>query len=72
MSMLVAGIGILSVIVLLPLSFIRSVQATNLTNGTILRYNAECLSDFNQKLLLRWQPNQVYSSTTPNASERHW
>jgi Tfp pilus assembly protein PilV len=41
MSMMVAGIGILSVIVLLPLSFVRAVQATNLTNGTILRYNAE-------------------------------
>ena len=41
MSMLVAAIGVMSVIVLLPLSFVRSVQATNLTNGTILRYNAE-------------------------------
>jgi Tfp pilus assembly protein PilV len=41
MSMMVAGIGLLSVIVLLPLSFVRAVQATNLTNGTILRYNAE-------------------------------
>jgi hypothetical protein len=62
MSMMVAAIGILSVIVLLPLSFIRMVQATNLTNGTILRYNAECLSDFDQSLLLRWQPNQTYNA----------
>jgi Tfp pilus assembly protein PilV len=61
MSMLVAGIGIASVIVLLPLSFVRAVQATNLTNGTILRFNAECLSDFNQNLLLRWRPNQAYN-----------
>jgi Tfp pilus assembly protein PilV len=68
MSMMVAGIGILSVIVLLPLSFVRAVQATNMTNGTILRFNAECLSDVNPSLLLRWQPNQNYSATTPNAS----
>jgi Tfp pilus assembly protein PilV len=61
MSMLVAGIGIASVIVLLPLSFVRAIQATNLTNGTILRFNAECLSDVSQNLLLRWQPNQIYN-----------
>jgi Tfp pilus assembly protein PilV len=61
MSMLVAGIGILSVIVLFPLSFIRAVQATNLTNGTILRFNAESAIDVNPRLLLRWQPNQAYA-----------
>jgi Tfp pilus assembly protein PilV len=68
MSMMVAGIGILSVIVLLPLSFVRAVQATNMTNGTILRFNAECLLDANPSLLLRWQANQAYSATTVNAS----
>jgi hypothetical protein len=61
MSMLVTGIGVLSVIVLLPLSFVRAIQATNLTNGTILRYNAESALDVNPRLLLRWQPNQVYA-----------
>ena len=69
MSMMVAGIGILSVIVLLPLSFVRAVQATNLTNGTILRYNAE--SQIKQAfftppeqgsppLLSPWQGGQPY------------
>jgi len=67
MSMMVAGIGILSVIVLLPLSFVRSVQATNLTNGTILRYNAQ--SQINQVALQSqsywqtqspWQASQAY------------
>jgi hypothetical protein len=61
MSMMVAGIGILSVIVLLPLSFVRSIQAINLTNGTILRYNAEAAIDVNPRLLLRWQTNQTYN-----------
>ena len=41
MSLMVTGIGILGVIALLPLAFVRAVQATNLTNGTILRFNAE-------------------------------
>jgi len=61
MSMLVAGIGVLSVIVLLPLSFVRAIQAVNLTNGTILRYNGECLADANPSLFLRWQANQTYA-----------
>lgn len=60
MSMLVTGIGLLSVITLLPLSFIRAVQATNLTNGTILRYNAESQTNFNPKLILWWQAQQAY------------
>jgi Tfp pilus assembly protein PilV len=61
MSMMVASIGILAVIVLLPLSFVRSIQAINLTNGTILRYNAEAAIDVNPRLLLRWQANQAYN-----------
>jgi Tfp pilus assembly protein PilV len=63
MSMLVATIGILSVIVLLPLSFVRSVQATNLTNGTILRYNAESQiqqSALQSAVLTPWQAGQSY------------
>src|SRR5580692_10968213 len=60
MSMLVMGIGLLGVVALLPLAFVRAVQATNLTNGTILRYNVESMVTVNQRLLLRWQPNQAY------------
>jgi Tfp pilus assembly protein PilV len=66
MSLLVTGIGILGVVALLPIAFVRAVQATNLTNGTILRYNAESMIDVNQQFLLRWQPNQTYSTTTTN------
>ena len=65
MSMLVMGIGVLGVVSLLPLAFVRAVQATNLTNGTILRYNTESMIDVNPRLLLRWQANQAYSNTTP-------
>lgn len=66
MSLLVTGIGVLGVVALLPIAFVRAVQATNLTNGTILRYNAESMIQVNQSLLARWQPNQIYSATTPN------
>jgi hypothetical protein len=66
MSLMVTGIGILGVIALLPLAFVRAVHATNLTNGTILRYDAESMIDFSPRLLLRWQPQQAYSNTTPN------
>jgi Tfp pilus assembly protein PilV len=65
MSMLVTGIGILSVIVLFPLAFVRAVQATNLTNGTILRYNAESLFDADPTDLVYiypfWEPNTLYA-----------
>jgi hypothetical protein len=60
---MVAGIGILSVIVLLPLSFVRSVQATNLTNGTILRFNSESQIKqvtLQQQMLASWQALQPY------------
>ena len=67
MSMLVMGIGVLGVIALLPLAFVRAVQATNLTNGTILRYNAESMTDTNPRLLLFWQGQTTYSNATPIA-----
>jgi Tfp pilus assembly protein PilV len=66
MSLMVTGIGILGVVALLPLAFVRAVQATNLTNGTILRYDAESMIDISPRLLLRWQAQQAYSNATPN------
>ena len=43
MSLLVMGIGMTSVIYLFPLSLQRSIQATKLTNATLLRQNADQL-----------------------------
>lgn len=64
MSMLVTGIGILGVVALLPLAFVRAVQATNLTNATILRYNAESTLDLNPVnfayIYPFWSPNTNY------------
>jgi Tfp pilus assembly protein PilV len=66
MSMLVMGLGVVSIMALLPLAFIRSVQATNLTNGTILRYNAESMLQADPLDLAYtypfWMPNTNYAA----------
>jgi hypothetical protein len=42
-SLLVMSIGVVSLATLFPISVLRSVQATHLTNSTNLRYNVEAL-----------------------------
>ena len=44
-SLLIASIGMVSLATLFPIAVLRTVQATNLTNATILRYNAEAIID---------------------------
>lgn len=50
-SMMIMGIGIVSLATLFPISVLRSIQATQLTNATMLRYNAEALMDLNPNIL---------------------
>lgn len=45
MSMLIMSIGVVSLATLFPISVLRSIQATQLTNATLLRYNAEAMID---------------------------
>ncbi|MFK7777972.1 MAG: prepilin-type N-terminal cleavage/methylation domain-containing protein [Gimesia sp.] len=45
MSVMIMGIGVVSLASLFPISVLRGVQATKLTNSTVLRYNAEALID---------------------------
>lgn len=45
MSLLCMGIGVVAVASLFPIALLRSVQGTQLTSGTILRFNAETLID---------------------------
>lgn len=45
MSLLIMGIGLVSVATLFPLSVLRSVEATQMTTATTLRYTAEALID---------------------------
>ncbi|MEX1097029.1 MAG: hypothetical protein WED34_13360 [Planctomycetales bacterium] len=41
MSVLLTGFGVITLATLFPISVMRTVQATHLTHGTVLRYNAE-------------------------------
>ena len=41
MSLMVMGIGIVSVVTMFPIAALRSIQATQLTNAKMLRKNAE-------------------------------
>ena len=41
MALMVMGIGVVSVVTLFPLSLLRSVEATKLTNATLLRQNSQ-------------------------------
>ena len=50
MSLLCMGIGVVAVASLFPIALLRSVQATQLTSGTILRFNAETLIDLHDEL----------------------
>ena len=51
MSMLIMSIGVSSVAVLFPISVLRSVQATQLTNAAILMTNAKALVQMRRELL---------------------
>ncbi|WP_417386318.1 type IV pilus modification PilV family protein [Gimesia sp.] len=45
MSVMIMGLGVIPLATLFPISVKRSAQATQLTNATILRYNAEAMLD---------------------------
>jgi len=51
MSLMIMSIGISAVAVLFPISVLRSVQATQLTNAAILKRNAQALLDMRQELV---------------------
>lgn len=44
-AILIAGIGMISLMTLFPIAILRSIRATQLTNGTVLRFNAESTID---------------------------
>jgi len=63
-SLLVMSIGIVSLATLFPISVLRSVQATQLTNSTNLRYNVEALVGALPKIYTvgsEWQPSYPYA-----------
>jgi hypothetical protein len=67
-AMLVMSIGVVSLASLFPLAIVRSIQATQLTNATNLRYNAESIIDMNRVMLITNIP-PVAPITPPPATE---
>jgi len=45
MSLMIMGIGVVSLATLFPISTLRVLEATNLTNSTVARFNAEGIID---------------------------
>lgn len=76
MALMVMGVGVVTVATLFPIAILRSVQATQLTNATILRLNAEARIDLNPRLVHAipvWTANTNYdvgdvvAANTPNS-----
>lgn len=62
-SLLIMSVGVIPLMVLFPISTLRTLQATNLTNATNLRYNAEAMVDTLPLLYLigkSWTPGTEY------------
>lgn len=64
-SLLVMSIGVVSLATLFPISVLRSIQATHLTNAANLRYNVEALLSVRPELYSvapPWEPGKNYSA----------
>ena len=63
-SLAIMSIGVISLASIFPISVLRSLQATQLTNATNLRYNAEALTNIKPELYTiasPWQPSTAYT-----------
>ncbi len=66
-SLLIMSIGVVSLATLFPISVLRTVQATQLTNATNLRYNVEALLDVQPQFFTvgqSWKPGVSYAVGT--------
>jgi len=66
MSLMIMSIGVSAVIVLFPISVLRSIQATQLTNAAILKRNIE--SELRQNPRLIFDPDGNYDLATNDAT----
>ena len=63
-ALLVMSIGVVSVAALFPISVLRTVQATQLTNSTQLKYNFDGLTGPRPEIVTgvgEWRPSTLYS-----------
>ena len=62
-SIMILSIGIISLATLFPISILRSIQATQLTNATILRFNAESQIDVSPSIVYDPVPGSVLTGS---------
>jgi len=72
MSMLIMSIGVSSVAVLFPISVLRSVQATQLTNAAILMTNAKALVQMRKELIFDPDGDTNLDEHIWNKIEKHY
>lgn len=59
MSLMIMSIGVVSLITLFPISTLRVIEATHMTNATVLRYDAEAFIDSQTNFVFDPDPNQA-------------
>ena len=64
MSMMIMSIGVSAVAVLFPISVLRSIQATQMTNAAILKYNTEALVRIRPELIFDPDGDRFSNPTT--------
>jgi len=71
-SMMIMAVGILMVMSLFPVAALRTLQATQLTNATILRYNVESLIAQDPSLVFDPDRNDNFTEHTQQADQRNY
>jgi hypothetical protein len=72
MSLMIMSIGISAVAVLFPISVLRSVQATQMTNAAILKYNAEALVQMMPQVVFDPDGDGNLPEHLRNSTEQHY
>ena len=72
MSLMIMSIGVSAVAVLFPISVLRSIQATQLTNAAILKVNAETLLQMRPELVFDPDGDQNYQEHVGRTNELHY
>ena len=72
MSLMIMSIGISAVAVLFPISVLRSVQATQMTNAAILKYNAEALVQMIPQIVFDPDGDGNITEHLRNSTEQHY
>lgn len=68
MALMIMSIGVSAVAVLFPISVLRSIEATQLTNGAIVKYNLESILDTRPQLI--FDPDGDFNLSASLAARR--